>query len=378
MCYYHFITANGEETKLRCPVCNEKIPKKTDMCPSCGFRVPPEPSFIQRLMFLPIPEILFSLVIIAGICLLVYRFALPAKNQEPIINLSDQLKIDTNVGVIFFDHTDNSLINEISESIKKLDIDGDCEVKYKYNTDQDCYREAVSTLVGQDKCKNILITGKSYHNVLLEIAKDFKDTNFYVLWGTDEYTSASADNIQICRADISKAVYSIGVNSAHYLTEKIKAIDVTDPAFSETNHTVIYLYKTDTGYSYYEQFASGVKKINPNLGVYAVKVEDENEYAAAFKQSEDIYTVMAADEMPLLTEALAQAPSDNLFLSGVTEDVIKYPNYLCAIKIDNSTFIDNIFHSISDGTALVPIHNGAYDDSFCRLEYNKKIIGNLK
>lgn len=333
---------------------------------------------MQRLLYLPILESLFALVITAGICLLVYRFAIPTDNQEPIINLSNQYEVNENVGVVFFDGAESSFANEISSCIKKLDIDGTCEIKYKYNTGKDNYIEAVTSLAEQEMCKTLIITDSKHHDTLMQIAETFKDTNFYVLWGKDEYTSSPLDNVQICRVDTSKAVYSIGVNSAHYLTEKIKSIDVTDPAFSEINHTVMYLYKTDAGYTQYEQFAAGVKTINPNLGMYAVKVDDEVEYAKSLMQSGDVYALMAAEEMPQLTKELTEAMPDNIYLSGVTEDVIKYQKYLCAITVDNSTFVDYIFRSISNGEALTPVYNGTYDDSFCRLEFNKAIIGKLK
>ena len=309
---------------------------------------------------------------------MVYRFAIPTSNQEPIINLSEQLEIDENIGVIFFDEAKTGFVNNVTDYIKKLDIDGKCEIKFKYNTDDKRYSEAVDTLVKQEKCQSILITDSKYYSELTDIANDYKDTNFYVLWGKDEYRSSTPDNVQICRVDITKAVYSIGVNSAHYLTEKIKGIDVTDPAFSEINHTVLYLYKTDAAHKLYDQFASGVKTINPNLAIYSVKIENEAAYAQQLAQSNDICAVMLAEEMPEFITTLTEANPDNVYLSGTTVDVTKYPEYLCAVTIDTNTYIDYIFHSISSNKDLVQIHNGTYEDSFCRLEYNKSIIGKLK
>ena len=230
----------------------------------------------------------------------------------------------------------------------------------------------------QRKCKKILITDNAYYNQLPDIAKQYKSTDFYVLWGMDDYKLSAPENVQICRVDIAKAVYSIGVNSAHYLTEKIKAIDVTDPAFSETNHTVLFLYKTDEAHKHYEQFASGVKTINPNLATYSVKLDNEKAYLSQLMQSNDVYSIMLAEEMPDVVKTLTEASLDNIYLSGATKDVMQYQKYLCAVSVDNTTYIDYIFHSISNGNELVPVFNGTYEDHFCRLEYNKLIIGKLK
>ncbi len=309
---------------------------------------------------------------------MVYRFATPNDNREPILNYNNRIEVSTNVGVIFFKEAESSYVGEISNGIKKLNIEGEGEISYKYNTDADCYKNAVDALVNENGCKDIIVTSSLHYDTLKGIADEYKDTDFYVLWGTELFSDNPPRNIQICRIDITRAMYSIGVNSAHYLTEKIKAMDITDPSYSETNHTVVYLYKTDIGKSHYENFVTGVKKVNPNLSIYQFNVTDEAQYASTLTNEGNMYAVMLADEMPDLVNALSQLQPENIYISGTTDSVKGYSNYLCAIKADNNTYLEYIFHSIAKDSPTGDIYNGSYEDNFCRIDYNKAILGNLK